>query len=133
MTDSESMSGTWQFFRKYRPHLFWLILIGLFLYRGLLPEVLFVNGSGVTIDHIKITIPDDDKVWRNIAHGKSKTFRYQPPITSGRYELFITLSDGSLIRGNFKVITPWNFGHKAIFELSPDHKLRAEFNYSLFQ
>jgi len=122
-----------RFFKgKYKSYLLWTGLIFVYLYWVLLPEVLFVNGSGMTVDHINITIPGDDKVWRNIEHGKSKGFRYQPVRETGSYQVSLTLSDGSLIRGTYNVIVPWDLGHKAIFELSPDLQLRADFNYSFF-
>ena len=56
-------------FKKYKVHLIWTLLIGTYLYVTLLPEVMFINGSGLTIEQITITIPADDKVWRNIKHG----------------------------------------------------------------
>ena len=117
---------------KYKSYLLWSGLLFMYLYWVMLPEVLFVNGSGKTVDHINISIPGDDKVWRNIEHGKSKGFRYQPVRETGSYNVAITLSDGSLIRGTYNVIVPWDLGHKAIFELSPDLQLRADFNYSMF-
>lgn len=132
MTNPKNNSLTPYWLKKYRVHFFWFLLISIYLYWTLLPEFIFVNGSGTTIQQLKINIPGDDKVWRNIAHGQSKTFRYQPARLSGQYEVAIMLDDGSLIRGNFKQITAWDFGHKAIFELSPDLNLRADFNYSLF-
>jgi len=85
----------------------------------------------MTVDHVRIMIPGDNKVWRNIKHGKSKGFRYQPLTESGTYEVSIILSDGSRVRGKFGAITPWNLGHKAFFELSPDLQLRADFSYSI--
>ena len=132
MAESDSAKNSGQFLRKFRPHLFWLLLISLFLYVAVMPEVLFVNGSDITVDHIKIAVPADDKVWRNIEHGKSKAFRYHVSTMQGKYEVLISLADGSTVQGKFKAITPWNFGHKAIFELSPDLKLRADFSYSFF-
>ena len=131
MTDTESTTRPPKFLRKYRAHLLWFLLISVYLYWTLLPEVIFVNGSGTTIEQLKIIIPTDDKIWRNIEHGSSKAFRYQPSSRSGQYKISIILSDGSLIRGNFDAITQWNLGHKAIIELSPDLNLRADFSLSL--
>jgi len=133
METTESTTRPPHFLRKHKAYLIWFGLIIVYLYWVLLPEVLFVNGSGVTVEHIKIVIPGDDKVWRNIAHGKSKGFRYQPLRQTGTYEVSIILNDGSLIRGKFNTITPWNLGHKAIFELSPDLQLRADFSYSILE
>jgi len=116
---------------KYKSYLIWGGLIFIYLYWVMLPEVLFINGSGITVDHIEIKIPGDAKVWRNIEHGKSKGFRYQPQRERGSYQVSIVLSDGSVIRGSYKAITAWDLGHKAIFELSPDLQLRADFNYSI--
>ena len=119
-------------FKKYKVHMIWALLIGTYLYVTLLPEVMFINGSGLTVEQITITIPDDDKVWRNIKHGESKSFRYQPSTTEGEYVVSIILDDGSRIKTNFKGIEPWNMGHKAFIELTPDMKLKADFTSSLF-
>jgi len=131
MTKSEVTSPS--FFKKYRAHFFWFLLISVYLYRMMLPEVVFVNASGITVEQVKITIPGDDKIWRNIEHSKSKAFRFQPARVAGQYEVSIILADGTLIRGKFNEITPWDFGHKAFFELSPEQTLSANFDYSLFK
>jgi len=132
MTEIESTMRPPQFLRKYRAYLFWFMLICVYLYRVMLPEVIFINASGITVEQVTIAIPGDDKVWRNIEHGKSKAFRFQPAKVKGGYEVSIILSDGTLIRGKFNEITPWDFGHKAIFELSPDQSLKGDFSYSYF-
>ena len=132
MTEIESTTRPPKFLRKYRAHLLWFLLISVYLYWILLPEVVFINASGTRVEQVKITIPGDDKIWRNIEHGKSKTFRFQPSRVAGEYEISIILADGTLIHGRFNEVTPWDLGHKAFFELSPDHNLRADFNYSLF-
>ena len=132
MTDSTTLSKPHQWLRRYRAYFFWFLLLSIYLYWTLLPEFIFVNGSGTRVEQLKVTIPGDDKIWRNIEHGNSKAFRYQPARVQGQYEVAIILADGRLVRGNFKQIEPWDFGHKAIFELSPDLNLRADFSYSLF-
>ena len=91
-------------FKKYKVHLIWTLLIGTYLYVTLLPEVMFINGSGLTVEQITIIIPADDKVWRNIKHGESKGFRYQPSSRSGEYKVSIILDDGTLIKTKFKGI-----------------------------
>jgi len=131
MAETEPTSGTPFLKGKYKSYLVWTALFFVYLYWALLPEVLFINGSGMTVDHIEITIPGDNKIWRNIEHSKSKGFRYQPLREAGSYQVSIVLSDGSLIRGTYNVITAWDLGHKAIFELSPDLQLRADFDYSI--
>jgi len=133
MTETESTTRPPKFLRKYRAYLIWLLLIVVYLYWTLLPEIIFINGSNIRVEQVKIIIPGDDKVWRNIEHGASKAFRYQPSSKGGQYEVSIILSDGSLIRSNFNAITPWNLGHKAIIELSPDLTLRADYTYSLIE
>ena len=120
------------FFKKYKVHLIWTLLIATYLYVTLLPEVMFINGSGLTVEKVTIAIPGDDKVWRNIKHSESKSFRYQPSSDSGEYTVSIILDDGTLIKTNFKGIESWNMGHKAFIELTPDMKLKADFAYSLF-
>ena len=119
-------------FKKYKVHLIWTLLIATYLYVTLLPEVMFINGSGLTVEQITIIIPADDKVWRNIKHGESKGFRYQPSPESGEYKVSIILDDGTRIKTNFKGIESWNMGHKAFIELTPDMRLKADFTYSLF-
>jgi hypothetical protein len=119
-------------FKKYKVHLIWALLIATYLYVTLLPEVMFINGSGLTVEKVTIIIPADDKVWRNIKHGESKGFRYQPSRAGGEYKVSIILDDGTLIKTNFKGIESWNMGHKAFIELTPDMKLKADFTYSLF-
>lgn len=131
MTETESTTRPPAFLRKYRAHLIWFLIISSYLYWTLLPEVMFVNGSGMRIEQLRIIIPGDDKVWRNLEHGSSKTFRYLPSRKGGRYEVSIIMADGSLIRSYFNNITPWNIGHKAIIELTPDLNLQADFAYSL--
>ena len=132
MTEIESTTRPPKFLRKYRAYLAWFLVIVFYLYWMLLPEVSFVNGSGQTVEQVKIIIPGDDKIWRNIVHGSSKAFRYQPSSKAGEYEVSVILADGTLIRSNFNVIKPWNLGHKAIIELSPDLSLRSDYSYSLF-
>jgi hypothetical protein len=132
MTDNDAETTKQSFLKKYRVHFFWFLLISVYFYRTMLPEVVFVNASGITVEQVKITIPGDDKIWRNIEHSKSKAFRFQPARVAGQYEVSIILADGTLIHGKFAEISPWDFGHKAFFELSPDLTLRADFNYSLF-
>jgi hypothetical protein len=119
-------------FKKYKVHLIWTLLIGTYLYITLLPEVMFINGSGLTVEQVTITIPADDKVWRNIKHGESKGFRYQPSSKSGEYKVSIILEGGTRIKSNFKGIESWNMGHKAFIELTPDMRLKADYSYSLF-
>lgn len=121
----------WQMFKKYRVHLTWAMLLSIYLYWTLLPEVIFVNAAGITVEQVKIILPNDDKVWRNIIHGGSKNFRYQASSSAGQYRAEIILSDGAIIKGNFPGIKAWNFGHKAIIELSPDRSLRSDYSYSL--
>jgi len=120
------------FIKKYKVPLIWTLLIGTYLYVTLLPEVMFINGSGLTVEKIEIIIPGDDKVWRNIKHGESNRFRYQPSRRVGEYKVAIILDDGTLIKTNFKGIKSWNMGHKAFIELTPDMKLKADFTDSLF-
>ena len=128
----EKLSKPSGFIKKHKIPLIWALLIGTYLYVTLLPEVMFVNDSGLTVEHVEIIIPSDDKVWRNIKHGESKSFRYQPSPDSGEYKVSIILDDGSRIKTNFKGIESWNMGHKAFIELTPDMKLKADFTYSLF-
>ena len=120
------------FIQKYKMHMFWALLISVYLYVTMLPEVIFVNGSNYRVEQVTILIPGDDKVWRNIEHGGSKTFRYQPSAQGGEYHVTVILTDGTVIKSNFIGISSWNMGHKAFIELSPDLKLRADFSYSLF-
>jgi len=118
--------------KKYRSHLTWSLLILIYLYWSMLPEVVFINGSNITLEQVKITIPSDDKVWRHLKHGESKSFRYQISSEKGQYLVEIIQNDGSKIRSTFKGIEPWNFGHKLFIELLPDKTLRTDFSYSLF-
>lgn len=118
--------------KKYRAHLTWALLISVYLYWTLLPEVVFINGSGETIEQLKIVLPNADKIWRNIEHSNSKSFRYQASSQEGEYQIEIIKADGSRLRSTIKAIKPWNFGHKLFIEMSPDGTLRTDFSYSLF-
>ena len=129
--DASHQNKFLRLFKKYRVHLTWAMLISVYLYWTLLPEVIFVNAAGITVEQVKIILPNEDKVWRNIKHSGSKNFRYQASSTSGDYKVEIILSDGSIIKSNFRGIKAWNFGHKAIIELSPDRSLRSDYSYSL--
>jgi len=119
--------------KQYRAHLGWTLLILVYLYWTMLPEVVFINGSNVTIEQLKIVIPNDDKIWRNIQHGESKSFRYKISDQQGQYRVEIIQSDGSIIRSSIKGIEPWNFGHKLFIEFLPDKSLRTDFSYSFFK
>jgi len=119
--------------KKNRAHLTWTLLILVYLYWTMLPEVVFINGSNNTIEQLKIVIPDDDKIWRNIKHGESKSFRYKISGQQGQYKIEIIQSDGSIIRSTIKGIQPWNFGHKLFIEFLPDKSLRTDFSYSFFK
>ena len=79
----------WQLFKKYRVHLTWAMLISVYLYWTLLPEVIFVNAVGITVEQVKIILPNDDKIWRNIKHSESKSFRYQASNAAGEYKVVI--------------------------------------------
>ena len=133
MTDTpEVPEATHSFWQKHKTKFLWVLLIGFYLFYNLLPEVLFVNGSGLQVDRVHIVMPRDDKSWYEVKHGASKSFRYLPEQSSGWYELELTLSDGTIVKGRFEGIEPWDLGHKAIFELLPDLSIRADFDYSLF-
>ena len=120
------------FFKKYKIYLLWFLLISAYLYRILLPEVVFVNASVMTVEQVKISIPNDDKIWRNIKHSESRAFRFQPAQVAGEYKVSIILNDGTIIKSSFANIKPWNFGQKVLFELLPDKTIRSDFEYSLF-
>lgn len=111
----------------------WFLIISIYLYRTLLPEIVFINESGTRIEQIKIEVPDDVKIWRNIEHTKSKAFRYQPTGSGGEYKISVILADGTLVQNNFKGIEPWNLGHKVFIKLSADLTLSADYSYSLFE
>jgi len=132
MTETSKLSTPIQFIKKYKVYILWFLLISVYLYRTLLPEVVFVNASGTRVEQVTISIPADEKIWRNIEHGKSKAFRFQPSRIDGMYKLSIILNDGTIIRSGFTNIKAWNFGQKVLFELLPDKTIRADFEYSLF-
>jgi len=126
------MSTTEKSSKAWKGPLFWALLIILYIYWHLIPEVTFVNGSGTRVEHIEISLVDDNKVYRHIEHGASKNFRYHPRSSGGSYEIKIIMLDGSIFKESINIIQPWNFGHKVVFELLPDSSLRVDRSYSVF-
>jgi len=117
---------------KLKAPLAWAGLILLYAYWQLIPEVSLVNATGQSISHIEVKIIDDDKVYREIAHGENKTFRYHPSSHAGSYSIKVILADGTIVRERVPIIKSWNLGHKVLFEFLPDGAVRVDRSYSLF-
>jgi hypothetical protein len=118
--------------KRWKPALVWTLLISLYAYWYLIPEVSIVNGTGQPLKHVEIYLPDDDKVYRNIAAGDNKSFRYHPRSEAGEYRLRVILHDDRILKKEARLIKPWNFGHKIIFEVLPDGSIRIDLSYSVF-
>ena len=118
--------------KKWRAPLAWAGLILLYGYWQLIPEVSLVNATGQIITHIEVKLLDDDKVYREIAPGANKTFRYHPSSTGGSYDIRVIMSDGSILKETVPIIKSWNLGHKVVFEFLPDGSVRVDLSYSLF-
>ena len=115
---------------KWKPILLWTLLIGLYSYWQLIPEVSIVNGTGQPIKHVEVVLPFDDKVYRNIKPGDNKSFRYHPAREAGSYNLRVILYDDKILKTEARYIEAWNFGHKIIFEILPDGTIRTDLSYS---
>ena len=102
--------------KHIKPILIWTLLIALYAYWQLIPEVSIVNGTGQALKHVEIVIADDDKVYRNILPGDNKSFRYHPARADGAYQVRVILHDDRIIKQEARLIEAWNFGHKIIFE-----------------
>ena len=118
--------------KHIKPILIWTLLIALYAYWQLIPEVSIVNGTGQALKHVEIVIADDDKVYRNILPGDNKSFRYHPARADGAYQVRLILHDDRIIKQEARLIEAWNFGHKIIFEVLPDGSIRTDLSYSLF-
>ncbi|MEL0034815.1 MAG: hypothetical protein VW882_00225 [Gammaproteobacteria bacterium] len=118
--------------KHIKPILIWTLLIALYAYWQLIPEVSIVNGTGQALKHVEIVIADDDKVYRNILPGDNKSFRYHPARADGAYQVSVILHDDRIIKQEARLIEAWNFGHKIIFEVLPDGSIRTDLSYSLF-
>ena len=118
--------------KHIKPILIWTLLIALYPYWQLIPEVSIVNGTGQALKHVEIVIADDDKVYRNILPGDNKSFRYHPAHADGTYQVRVILQDDRIIKQEARLIEAWNFGHKIIFEVLPDGSIRTDLSYSLF-
>ncbi|MEL0066697.1 MAG: hypothetical protein VW874_00385 [Gammaproteobacteria bacterium] len=118
--------------KHIKPILIWTLLIALYAYWQLIPEVSIVNGTGQALKHVEIVIADDDKVYRNILPGDNKSFRYHPARADGAYQVRVILHDDRIIKQEARLIEAWNFGHKIIFEVLPDGSIRTDLSYSLF-
>ena len=118
--------------KHIKPILIWTLLIALYAYWQLIPEVSIVNGTGQALKHVEIVIADDDKVYRNILPGDNKSFRYHPARADGAYQVRVILHDDRIIKQEARLIDAWNFGHKIIFEVLPDGSIRTDLSYSLF-
>ena len=118
--------------KRWKTALIWVLLIGLYGYWQLIPEVSVVNGTGQPLKHVEISIPDDDKVYRNILPGGNKGFRYHPRSSAGEYKLRVFFNDDRIVKKQARIIKPWNFGHKVIFEVLPDGSIRIDRSYSFF-
>ena len=115
---------------KWKPILFWTLLIGVYGYWQLIPEVSIVNGTGQPIKHVEIVLPFMDKVYRNIKPGGNKSFRYRPATEDGSYRLRVILQNDEILKMDTRLIESWNFGHKVIFEILPDGTIRTDLSYS---
>ena len=118
--------------KRLKPALIWTLLIGLYAYWYLIPEVSVVNGTGQPIKHVEIVIPNDDKVYRNILPGQAKSFRYHPRSEDGVYKLRVILQDDKILKKEARLAKAWNFGHKIIFEVLPNGSIRIDLSYSTF-
>ncbi len=118
--------------KHIKPILIWTLLIALYAYWQLIPEVSIVNGTGQALKHVEIVIADDDKVYRNVLPGDNKSFRYHPARADGAYQVRVILHDDRIIKQEARLIEAWNFGHKIIFEVLPDGSIRTDLSYSLF-
>ena len=116
--------------KKWKPILLWTLLIGLYAYWQLIPEVSIVNGTGHPIKHIEIVLPMDDKVYRDIKPGANKSFRYHPAREDGVYRLRVILYNDQILKQEARLIEAWNFGHKVILEILPDGTIRTDLSYS---
>ena len=116
--------------KLWKPVLIWTLLLSLYAYWQLSPEVSIVNGTGQSIKHIEIVFLDNDKVYRNILSGDSKNFRYHPARQKGAYRLRVILNDDRILKQEARLIEAWNFGHKVVFEILPDGSIRADLSYS---
>ena len=115
---------------KWKPILFWVLLIGLYSYWQLIPEVSIVNGTGQPLKHVEINLPDGDKIYRNILPGANKSFRYHPARDKGAYKVRVIMSNDRILKQEARLIEAWNFGHKIIFEILPDGSIRIDLSYS---
>lgn len=118
--------------KHWKPIIIWTLLIALYAYWQLIPEVSIINGTGQPLKHVEIVIPNDDKVYRNILPGDNKSFRYHPARADGVYQVRVILNDDRIIKQEARLIRAWNFGHKIIFEVLPDGSIRTDLSYSLF-
>ena len=116
--------------KLWKPVLIWTLLLSLYAYWQLAPEVSIVNGTGQPIKHIEIVFLDNDKVYRNILSAESKNFRYHPVRQEGAYRLRVILNDDRILKQEARLIEAWNFGHKVVFEILPDGSIRADLSYS---
>ncbi len=118
--------------KHWKPILIWTLLIALYSYWQLIPEVSLVNGTGHAIKHVEISLPTDDKVYRNIEPGANKSFRYHPARQDGVYRIRAILYNDQIVKTEARLIKSWNFGHKVIFEILPDGTIRTDLSYSYF-
>ena len=118
--------------KHWKPILIWTLLIFLYGYWQLIPEVSIVNGTGQPIKHVEITMPSGDKVYRNILPGDSKSFRYHPARQDGAYQLRVIMNNDDIIKQQSRLIEAWNLGHKVIFEVLPDGSIRTDLSYSFW-